>query len=104
MTIVNRVEFDCAYHGALAHGKLTFNDDHTFRCWITCAGGESRALQGSWRVTTTGYVCLTTPHGYVEVMLQVLADQRLLGLDQFGGHADFDIRGQKSTVLPRALV
>lgn len=100
----NRCHFKCRFHGKDATGTLTLADDGRFTCCFVVDRNVSWPVQGHWNVDSLGTLRLTTPHGYAWVTLEAHPDGTLTGLDQGGGFADFDIRGARSSALPRPLV
>jgi hypothetical protein len=99
----NRVHFTCPFHGESVTATLTLEDDGHFICAFRLQNRTIWPVQGRWTRAAFGQLHLRTHHGYVTVWLQENPDHTLSGLDQQGGLADFNIRGVRSSALPRPL-
>jgi hypothetical protein len=99
----NRVYFECRFHGKPAHGTLTLEDDGRFTCAFRVDANVVWPFTGRWSRTADRRLFLSTPHGYVYVLLEEQPDGTLVGVESGGGLADFDIRGARSSTLRRPL-
>lgn len=98
----NRVDFRCVFHDQPSVGRLTLDDDGTFRCVFLLEGGKVLwPFQGRWtRVHET--LLFVTPHGYAEVVATLNPDLTLSFSSMRGGFMRVDMSGQRSSALAYA--
>jgi hypothetical protein len=98
--MTNRASFACTFHDQPATGRLTLGDDGRWTAAFLLDGGKvCWPFQGRW-TRHQDTILLTTPHGFVHVVLTLNPDLTLTFIALDGGFINVQLAGARSTALP----